>query len=46
MVTQKVSGRLQKNRKGKLIPKNLEPNGEVFLDGGHNKSTKTKYQNG
>ena len=31
-------GRLQKIEKGKLIPKNSEPNGEVFLDGGHNKS--------
>ena len=28
-------GRLQKIEKGKLIPKNSEPNGEVFLDGGH-----------
>ncbi len=31
-------GRLQKIEKGKLIPKNLELNGEIFLDGGHNKS--------
>ena len=31
-------GRLQKIEKGKLISKNLEVNGEIFLDGGHNKS--------
>ena len=31
-------GRLQKIEKGKLISKNLELNGEIFLDGGHNKS--------
>ena len=29
---------MQKIEKGKLISKNLELNGEIFLDGGHNKS--------
>ena len=31
-------GRLQKIEKGKLIPKNLELEGQIFIDGGHNKS--------
>ena len=31
-------GRLQKIKKCKLIPKNSELNGEIFLDGGHNNS--------
>ena len=29
-------GRLQKIDKGKLIPKDLEINGQIFIDGGHN----------
>ncbi len=31
-------GRLQKIENSKLIPKNSELNGEIFLDGGHNNS--------
>ncbi len=31
-------GRLHKIEEGKLVPKNSELNGEIFLDGGHNKS--------
>ncbi|MFL2801299.1 MAG: bifunctional folylpolyglutamate synthase/dihydrofolate synthase [Paracoccaceae bacterium] len=29
-------GRLQKIEKGKLIPRDLEMNGKIFIDGGHN----------